>query len=91
MRFISYQRKLDFAVTSATVIYKMCELMPELKLKRYSTLLKTVYKFLKCKNFTFRRGTYIGQSLSEKYNSLITNFLKYNISKLNKTILNFAW
>ena len=84
LSFISFQRNLDLPVTTSTLIVKLVDLAHDKKSCTFNALQKWVYRFMKRSNLSFRRGTHIGQSLPDKHNQLVMNFLKYNISELKQ-------
>ena len=59
--WINFNRKLGKSITTSIIIIKICELVPEIKLRSISCLYQWCYRFLRRSGYSIRIPSHIGQ------------------------------
>lgn len=63
INFIEFNRKLLNPITTFSIASEMFRLFPQLKNKKYKSILNWIYRFLNRNHYTFRKHTHLGKLL----------------------------
>jgi len=60
---MEFYRKLLNPITSFSIAAEMFKILPQLKNKKYKSVLNWIYRFLNRNHYSFRKHTHLGQLL----------------------------